>query len=263
MDYMTRYYKNLCEQLSSDMTRLMADLDARAKAREENQKLQSQSQAAFDAVRQKEMGRYNIPGMPNLSANVEFSSQSRARAGSGIATPETELDSFYALGQEKQQRIAPGLSTSTLSGMQQAQYNRSQGLMSGTTRREKTAAGLNPQSVEAQNLISRTIQQRKENPMGGSAAARTYVDRARTQSLPSSFNARELQAISNEAEKEGKAQFAAGQKTVSPGTYAAIRNIDDAQKARREKDAQEAASLMASREANVKRMYGDQWMKYV
>jgi hypothetical protein len=99
--------------------------------------------------------------------------------------------------------------------------------------------------------------------MGGSAAARTYVERAKTQALPSSFSSRELQAISNEAEKEGKAQFAAGQKTISPGTYAAIQNIEAAQKARREKDAQETASLMASREANAKRMYGDQWMKYV
>jgi hypothetical protein len=65
-------------------------------------------------MNQKDYAGYNIPNMPNLSANIEFSSQSRARSGSGIATPQSELDSFNTLGQDRQQMVAQGLPTSTL-----------------------------------------------------------------------------------------------------------------------------------------------------
>lgn len=258
MDYMAKYYKNLCEQLSSDMTRLLADLDARIKARENDPNFQRIANASFYARRQRQLNDYKIPNKV-ASASLQLNRRSRELArGNPLTQPHHELQAFYELEPEKQEKLIPTLSSVSLERLQKAQYERSKSILAGE---EDTK--LNPQSVAAQNLISKTLTQRRENPMGGSAAARTYVERAKTQALPSSFSSRELQAISNEAEKEGKAQFTAGQKTISPGTYAAIQNIEAAQKARREKDAQETASLMASREANAKRMYGDQWMKYV
>ena len=157
------------------MVSMMSDLDRRAKAREENRLLQTQLDQSIERMNQKDYAGYNIPNMPNLSANIEFSSQSRARSGSGIATPQSELDAFNTLGQDRQQMVAQGLPTSTLERMQQAQYDRSQGILSNAPG-SRMAPRLNAGSVAAQNTISGALENRR-GPMGGRAGVQSYVDR--------------------------------------------------------------------------------------
>ena len=233
----------------------MAELDRRAQERENNQLLQTQLDQSIDQMNQRDYGMYNIPGMPNLSANIEFSSQSRARSGSGIPTPTSELDSFYNLGSERQQTVAPGLPTDTLKRMQQAQYDRSQGIQTGAPG-SRMAPRMSASSAQAQNTISRTLEDRK-GPLGGQAGARTYAERlnrnSQTLADTSSANQRalgmanpvvgaanrvrqqaaqadtdtalagknyaELSAMRDALDKEIKADFAAGKKTIDPAKY--------------------------------------------
>lgn len=233
----------------------MAELDRRARAREENQVLQTQLDQSIDRMNQKDYGMYNIPNMPNLSANIEFSSQSRARSGSGIATPTSELDAFYTLGNERQQNVAQGLPTDTLNRMQQAQYDRSQGIQTGAPG-SRMAPRMSSSSAQAQNTISRTLEDRR-GPLGGQAGARTYAERlnrnSQTQVSASSANQRalgmanpvvgaanaarqqaaqadtetalagknyaELSAMRDALDKEIRADFASGKKTIDPAKY--------------------------------------------
>lgn len=233
----------------------LAELDRRAKAREQNQLLQTQTDQAIEAMNQKDYAGYNIPGMPNLSANIEFSSQSRARSGSGIATPTSEMDAFYGLGSQRQQTVAPGLATDTLERMQQAQYDRSQGIQTNAPG-SRMSPRMSPGSVQAQTTISRTLDDRR-SPLGGQAGASTYAERlnrnAQTQVSTSSANQRalgmanpavaasntvrqqaaqadtetalagknyaELSAMRDALDKEIKADFAAGKKTIDPAKY--------------------------------------------
>jgi hypothetical protein len=233
---MLSFKQFLIEVLDPKLQAQLDQLDRRKKEREQNKKLQTQLDAAFAQKKKKEEGMYNIPGMPNLSANIEFSSQSRARSGSGIATPETELDSFYTLGKEKQERIAPGLSTSTLTGMQKAQYGRSKSILAGAPGTRMTPR-LNQGSVEAQNIISKTLEDRK-GPLGGKAGAQSYVERLNrntamgdvvdTQKAIQGKSYKELSAMRDELDKEIRSGFSSGNKKIDPTKRKTMMDLDAA-----------------------------------
>jgi len=239
MNYLTKYYIDLCEQLEKKINFLealdpklqaqLAELDRRKKEREENKKLKAQTDAAFAEKNRKEDAPYNIPNMPNLSANIEFSSQSRARSGSGIPTPTSELDAFTTLGADKQGRIASGLSTSTLKGMQQAQYDRSKGILGGRSISPVNPA-LNRNSVATQNLISKTLDDRK-GPLGGRAGAQSYVDTLnRTGDTKSLYGKSydELKAMRDELDQQIRAGFKSGNKTIDPTKRRTLMDLNTA-----------------------------------
>jgi len=143
---------------------------------------------------------------PNLAARARFSSQSSiARsaapgavtgvAGQGGSTRYSDINAMSTLSAEDQARVAPTLNTKRLEDMRAAQYSNSQ----DAVRQGKGGAALGASKVSALNTINATIDSRKNNAMGGQAAAGSF---ARSwQEDPTSLRTQKSMAVRTDREK--------------------------------------------------------------
>jgi len=142
---------------------------------------------------------------PNLKARMRFSDQSRARsaapgavsgvAGQGGPTRYSDINAMSTLSAEDQARVAPTLSTKRLEDMRAAQYSNSQ----DAARQGRGGAALGASKVSALNTINATIDSRKNNAMGGQAAAGSF---ARSwQEDPTSLRTQRSMAVRTDREK--------------------------------------------------------------
>ena len=232
MNYLTNYYKNLCESLQEKITLLeeklsqktkddnkalldtIAKMDADRAARQNKVNpttgksyLDVANQAtkeSLDRARSRENYDELAKTAPNLAARARFNSQSIARsatpgavtgvAGQGGTNSESDLTSFNSLSSEDQARVAPTQSTKRLEDMRKAQYGRAQAsLASG----QNNALGANV--VAGQNTINKVLDDRKNNAMGGSNAAASYV--RSWQQDPTSLQTQRSMAVRTPAER--------------------------------------------------------------
>jgi hypothetical protein len=142
---------------------------------------------------------------PNLAARARFSSQSIARsaapgavtgvAGQGGSTRYSDINAMSTLSAEDQARVAPTLNTKRLEDMRAAQYSNSQ----DAVRQGRGGAALGASKVSALNTINATIDSRKNNAMGGPAAAGSF---ARSwQEDPTSLRTQKSMAVRTDREK--------------------------------------------------------------
>jgi hypothetical protein len=183
---------------------------------------------ALDRARSRENYDELAKTAPNLAARARFSSQSIARsatpgtvtgvAGQGGTNSESDLTSFNSLSAEDQARVAPTQSTKRLEDMRKAQYGRAQASLA---RGKNNALGANV--VAGQNTINKVLDDRKNNAMGGSNAAASYV--RSWQQDPNSLQTQRSMAVRTDREKlamndamyqEGLRQFKEKGK-LSPG----------------------------------------------
>lgn len=302
MDYVTRYYKNLSEKLTERLQLLESILPGvrPAGSRLANTQLdmedigqqladfansRSQTDVARAAQREIDRRKNTIPGMPNLSANIKFSrgtregipftdeeadefglspEERRQAQRSTSLTPQSDIYSFMNLSQQERERIAYGLPTKVLRGMEEEQYRRS---------RNETIYGrgsnkLGADRVAGLNTISRALEDRK-GPLGGKAGADTYFERIQRNVSPEDVNRAlrgknlsELGAMQDAGTRVAKKEFAQSGR-MTPSTYQAVRTIETAKDQALERKIRDTQDLMASREEAAKKMYGDQWMRYM
>ncbi len=142
---------------------------------------------------------------PNLAARARFGSESRAQsatpgaasgvAGQGGSTRYSDINAMSTLSAEDQTRVAPTLSTKRLEDMRAAQYSNSQ----DAARQGRGGAALGASKVSALNTINATIDSRKNNAMGGQAAAGSF---ARSwQEDPTSLRTQKSMAVRTDREK--------------------------------------------------------------
>ena len=142
---------------------------------------------------------------PNLAARARFGSESRAQsaapgaasgvAGQGGSTRYSDIHAMSTLSAEDQARVAPTLSTKRLEDMRAAQYSNSQ----DAVQQGRGNAALGASKVSALNTINATIDSRKNNAMGGQAAAGSF---ARSwQQDPTSLRTQQSMAVRTDREK--------------------------------------------------------------
>jgi hypothetical protein len=142
---------------------------------------------------------------PNLAARARFGSESRAQsatpgaangvAGQGGSTRYSDINAMSTLSAEDQARVAPTLSTKRLEDMRAAQYSNSQ----DAVRQGRGGAALGASKVSALNTINSTLDSRKNNAMGGQAAAGSF---ARSwQEDPTSLRTQRSMAVRTDREK--------------------------------------------------------------
>ena len=175
---------------------------------------------SLDRARSKENYDELAKAAPNLAARARFGSQSIAQsaapgavtgiAGQGGSTPNSDINALYTLSPEDQTRVAPTLSTKRLEDMRKAQYSNSQ----TAVQQGRGSSSLGASKVNALNLINKTIDDRKNNAMGGQAAARSFAkswqedpDSLRTQRSMAARTDREKLAMNDAMYQEGLRQF--------------------------------------------------------
>lgn len=302
MDYVTRYYKNLSEKLTerlqllesilpgvrptgSRLANTQLDMEDIGQQLADFANSRSQTDVARAAQREIDRRKNTIPGMPNLSANIKFSrgtregipftdeeadefglspEERRQAQRSTSLTPQSDIYSFMNLSQQERERIAYGLPTKVLRGMEEEQYRRS---------RNETIYGrgsnkLGADRVAGLNTISRALEDRK-GPLGGKAGADTYFERIQRNVSPEDVNRAlrgknlsELGAMQDAGTRVAKKEFAQSGR-MTPSTYQAVRTIETAKDQALERKIRDTQDLMASREEAAKKMYGDQWMRYM
>ena len=294
MDYLTNYYKNLSEELQKRLTLLeqfKSSFDAAFPNFNKRPSMaptlprRDYKDVAREAQRTVAQRRDNIPGMPKLSANIKFSRGTREgipvsdeeamqynlspeerqqAARSTSLTPQSDLYSFMKLSQQEREDIAPGLPTNILRGMEQEQYARSRNAVNMGRADQK----LGTEKVAALNTISQTLEDRK-GPLGGKAGADTYFERVRRNVSPEDVNRAleaknlpELGAMQDAGTRVAKKEFAQTGR-MTPETYQAVRTIETARDEALERKIRDTQDLLASREEAAKKMYGDQWMRYM
>lgn len=157
---------------------------------------------------------------PNLAARARFGSQSRAQsaapgavsgvAGQGGTNRYSDLRAMSTLSAEDQARVAPTMSTKRLEDMRAAQYSNSQ----NAVQQGRGNTPLGTSKVSALNTINATIDSRKNNAMGGPAAAASFArswqedpTSLRTQRSMATRTPRERMAINDALYQEGLRQF--------------------------------------------------------
>jgi len=248
MDYLSNYYKNLCEELQEKINLIEAELSKKTK---DDSKALLDAIAKMDADRAARQAKVNpttgksyldvanqatkdslaraasrenydelAKTAPNLAARARFNSQSIARSGtpgaaSGVAgqggsTRYSDINAMSTLSAEDQARVAPTLSTKRLEDMRAAQYSNSQ----DAVRQGRGGAALGASKVSALNTINSTIDSRKNNAMGGKAAAGSFArswqedpTSLRTQKSMAVRTGREKLAMIDALYQEGMKQF--------------------------------------------------------
>jgi hypothetical protein len=163
------------------------------------------SKESLDRARSRENYDELAKTAPGLAARARFSSQSIAQsaapgAGTGVAgqggsTRYSDLNAISTLSAEDQERVVPTLRNKQLQDMASAQSELSQNAVDNN--RGKTPLGAS--KVNALNLINKTIDSRKNNAMGGQAAAASY---ARSwQEDPTSLRTQRSMAVRTDREK--------------------------------------------------------------
>lgn len=294
MDYLTRYYINLCEDLQRKLN-LLEDFKSSFEAAFPKFNKPSNPISTTPRRNYKDVAREaqrlvsqrgnEIPGMPNLSANIKFSRATRegipvsdeeavqsalspeerkqAQRSTSL-TPQSDLYSFMKLSQQEREKIAPGLPTDVLRGMEEEQYRRSRNV----DRMGGGSLKLGTDKVDALNTIGRTLEDRS-GPLGGKAGADTYFERVRRNVSPEDVNRAleaknlpELGAMQDAGTRVAKKEFAQTGR-MTPETYQAVRTIETARDEALERKVRDTQDLLASREEAAKKMYGDQWMRYM
>ena len=308
MDYVTRYYKNLSEKLTerlqllesilpgvrptgSRLANTQLDMEDIGQQLADFANSRSQTDVARAAQREIDRRKNTIPGMPNLSANIKFSrgtregipftdeeadefglspEERRQAQRSTSLTPQSDIYSFMNLSQQERERIAYGLPTKVLRGMEEEQYRRSR----SATNYGRGSNKLGADRVAGLNTISRALEDRK-GPLGGKAGADTYFERIQrnagmgpsVDSALAGKNLAELGAMQEAGHRVAKREFSTGKiignAGLTPETYGAVRAIETARDEALERKVRDTQDLMASREEASKKMYGEQWMRYM
>lgn len=300
MDYMTRYYKTLSEDLQKKLNlleQMQSSYDAAFPNMNQRRSMapvlpkRDYRDVAREAQRAVAQRQNNIPGMPKLSANIKFSRATREgipvsddeamefnlspeerkqAARSTSLTPASDLYSFMNLSQQEREDIARGLPTNVLRGMEKQQYDISRNAVAYGREGQELGAD----KVAAMNTISRALEDRS-GPLGGQAGADTYFERIQrnagmgpsVDSALAGKNLEELGAMQDAGHRAAKKEFDTGRiignAGLTPETYGAVRAIETARDEALERKVRETQDLLASREEAAKKMYGDQWMRYM
>jgi len=238
MQYLTNYYKNLCEQLQEKINLIEAELSKKTKddskalldaiAKMDADKIARQNKvnpitgrSYIDVAREaskeslrRASERENFDElsktMPNLAARMRFSSQSIARsAAPGGSNAYSDLASFGALSPEDQNRVAPTQSSKRLKDMQNAQYK----ISSTNVALGRGGQPMGDNLASGMGTIDKVLDDRK-GPMGGKAGAASFVrswqedpTSQKTQQSMALRTPRERIAMLDAMKEEGLRQF--------------------------------------------------------
>jgi hypothetical protein len=259
MDYLTQYYKNLCESLQQrldSMSSFRRTMDSAFREPSLNvsnisvpEPRRDYRDVAREAQRAVQQRGTTIPGMPKLSANIRFSKMTRegipvddenlspeerqqAQRSTGL-TPQSDLYAFGQLTPEERRTVAPGLPTAVLKGMEQEQAQTSRSAVAYGKGDRKLGAD----KVDVLNVVSQTLEDRK-GPLGGKAGAQSYVDRLnRNSATGNQVNTnmalygksyKELTAMRDALDQEIRAGFASGNKTIDPTKRKTLMDLNKA-----------------------------------